>query len=74
MLSSQALNVGRSLGLWTQLFGDTTRLKMFGNPQWAEKLHAKQEPDNGRQICQEGSKKQREIPCILMFSCSSKRK
>ena len=33
VLSSQALNVGRSLGLSTQLFGDTTCKKMFGNPQ-----------------------------------------
>ena len=33
MLSSQALNVWRSLGLWTRLFGDTTCIKMFGNLQ-----------------------------------------
>ena len=33
-------------------------------PAIGKKLHAKQEPDNGRQICHEGSKKQREIPCI----------
>ena len=43
VFSSQALNVGRSLGqslgpahwdlLSTQLFGDTTSIKLFGNPQ-----------------------------------------
>ena len=33
VLSSQALNVGRSLGLSTQVFRDTPCIKMFGNPQ-----------------------------------------
>ena len=46
MLSSQALNVGRSLGLSTQLFGDTTCKKDVWKPAMGEKLHAEQEPDN----------------------------
>ena len=57
VLSSQALNVGRSLGqslgirtwrnlLSTQLFGDTTSIKLFGNPSIGEKLQVDQEPGN----------------------------
>ena len=112
MLSSQALNVGRSLGQGLGIM--TTSIKMY--PQLAKKIHAEQELDNavdkfaekvvkdnetvchlprensrilwyfiarGGKICVEVTGRRRhckqlcggmEIPCRLVFTCSSKAK
>ena len=35
-----------NIGINRKLFGDTTCINMSGNPQWAKKLHAEQDPDN----------------------------
>ena len=61
MLSSQALNVGRSLGQGLGIM--TTSIKMY--PQLAKKIHAEQELDNAVNKFAEKVVKDNETVCHL---------
>ena len=81
MLSSQALNVGRSLGQGQGLAIVDSAVREYHvyedvwKPAIGEKLHAEQEPDNAvDKFAMKVAKKQWEIPCMLVFICSSKAK